>query len=146
MTDIGDHLTQHNVVLIRGVPGSGKTTLARTAFPTHVHMETDEFFMLGGVYRFDKDLLSEAHGCTLARFKHAMRQRVPTVVSNTFTQHWEIMQYAMVMPDGTWPLVIRCADCFENTHGVPMAKVRQMQERMEPWEGEVFVSRGKVVG
>ena len=50
------------IVLIRGVPGSGKTTMAKTKFPNHVLCEADQFFThLGtGMYKFDPAKLREA--------------------------------------------------------------------------------------
>ena len=37
--------------LLRGLPGSGKSTLAKSL--DGIHVEADQFFMVGGEYKFD---------------------------------------------------------------------------------------------
>ena len=41
-----------NLYLLRGVPGAGKSTLAKQLGCTH--FETDTYFMVDGEYKFEK--------------------------------------------------------------------------------------------
>ncbi len=47
-----------NLILIRGLPGSGKTTFAKELASTFgvKHYEADMFFEVDGVYKFNRDL------------------------------------------------------------------------------------------
>ena len=41
------------LILVRGVPGSGKSTFAAKVFPGAFHVENDMFHVKDGEYRFD---------------------------------------------------------------------------------------------
>ena len=50
------------LILIRGLPGSGKSTMARVKYPNHIHLEADMYFEDDkGNYNFDPKKLKEAH-------------------------------------------------------------------------------------
>ena len=83
--------------LLRGLPGSGKSTLAKSLGGFHV--EADMFFMKDGEYRFDGSKLKDAHEWCQNEVNLAMILNHTTgannkiVVSNTFTQEWEMKAY-----------------------------------------------------
>jgi hypothetical protein len=57
------------VVIMRGLPGSGKTHIAKQRYPKAVHCSTDKFFTdERGVYRFDPLKLAEYHDKNLRNF------------------------------------------------------------------------------
>jgi len=115
--------------LIRGVPGSGKTTYAKTLGIAD-HYEADMWFEQNGEY--DPAKIKLAHEWCQKRALAAMQAGRDVVVSNTFTRLWEMDFYKdaarnlgvkvieQVMT-GEWP----------NVHGVPADKVRQMRQRFE---------------
>ena len=49
------------LVIVRGVPGSGKTTFAQDKFTNHVYLSTDEYFTEDGEYKYDQKKLNDAH-------------------------------------------------------------------------------------
>jgi energy-coupling factor transporter ATP-binding protein EcfA2 len=50
---------EKELILLRGLPGSGKTTLARSL--GGMHMEADKYLMYSGKYEFDASKLRDAH-------------------------------------------------------------------------------------
>lgn len=49
------------LTIIRGLPGSGKSTYARSHFPGILLVEADMFAMVLGAYRFSIDRLKKCH-------------------------------------------------------------------------------------
>ena len=61
-----------NLYLLRGIPGAGKSTLAKQLGDSH--FETDGFFMVDGEYKFDPTKLREAHQWCQSQVELAMIQ------------------------------------------------------------------------
>ena len=81
------------LILLRGLPGAGKSTVAKL-FGDVSHYEADMYFMVNGEYKFDVTKLKDAHAWCQDMVKMDMLKDVPTiVVSNTFTQEWEMEAY-----------------------------------------------------
>ena len=51
---------KNEIVLIRGLPGTGKTTLAKT-MEGYAHFEADIFLEVDGVYVYDPSRIKAAH-------------------------------------------------------------------------------------
>lgn len=49
-----------DLVIIRGLPGSGKTTMAKRDFHDYVLCEADQYF--GSPYRYNPKKIQQAHG------------------------------------------------------------------------------------
>ena len=124
--------------LVRGVPGSGKSTFAKTLGGTH--FETDNYFMVDGEYKFDFTKLREAHKwCqdsvnTAMILNHTTGQNEVIVVSNTFTQEWEMESYYKMAE--TWgyrvfSVIVENRHGGVNQHGVPDDKLEIMKNRFE---------------
>ena len=121
------------MLLIRGLPGSGKTTLANQyAGAGYVHCEADQYFERDGEYRFDGSKLRAAHDDCLRRAITAMDAGRPVVVANTFTRRWEMEPYLKAAKKrGINARIIEATGNWPNVHGVPEDAVEKMLARWE---------------
>lgn len=151
-------LTKGTVVLVRGLPGSGKSHLAEalrtmTDAEMKVSAADDYFYDENGVYNFDPSKLAEAHvSCQSNTFARFSIDDI-SFTANTFTQRWEMEQYLLFVETfGLDLLVLNLFDASlsdeelaeRNTHGVPKEAITRMRERFEhdwlngdprpPWE------------
>jgi hypothetical protein len=124
--------------LLRGLPGSGKTTLANQLGGSLV--EADRYFMEYGDYKFDASKLKEAHAWCREQVQNWMETNgrgfdVPRiVVSNTFTQEWEMKPYYDLAKEHgymVFSLIVENRHGGQNVHNVPEDKIEQMRKRFE---------------
>ena len=121
-----------NLFILRGLPGSGKSTLAKQICNQHV--EADMYFMTSGKYEFDPSALRRAHEWCQDRTEQWMKDVYNVVVSNTFTQEWEMEPYfELARKYGYRVSVMIVENRHEgvNEHGVPADKIEQMKNRFE---------------
>lgn len=119
--------------LLRGLPGAGKSTLAKSLGGKHI--EADMFFMKDGEYKFDITQLRDAHGwCQSVVGSWMADNEERIVVSNTFTQEWEMEDYYEWAKDfgyKVYSLIVENRHGGVNEHGVPEEKLKQMEERFQ---------------
>jgi len=119
------------LVLIRGLPGSGKTTLAQ-AMEGYKHHEADQYFERNGRYVFKASELPKAHAWCLDQAKDSRKRGARCVVANTFTRRWEMEPYMEAAKVAGVPVrVIEAQGDWKNCHGVPDDAVQRMRERWE---------------
>ena len=130
------------LTLVRGLPGSGKSTFANTITNQFSVCEADKFFYdEEGNYNFDATKLREAHEwCrnaveTRMKDNQANPQFYPEiVVSNTFTQKWEMEAYYKLAEQygyKVFSIIVENRHDGVNQHGVPADKLEQMKNRFE---------------
>lgn len=94
-------LSEYDVVLMRGVPGSGKSSFVDRLWRTHdsydrpdtVVASADDYFVdVLGNYNFDARQLGAAHGYAQATFRKALGLR-PVIVDNTNVRLGDLQQY-----------------------------------------------------
>jgi hypothetical protein len=119
--------------LLRGLPGSGKTTLAKSL--GGIPLEADNFFMVNEEYKFRPEFIKDAHNFCQKDCERAMQSDLPKVViSNTFTQEWEMQPYfdlAEKYGYRVYSLIVENRHGGVNEHGVPEEKLVQMKNRFE---------------
>lgn len=124
------------LVLIRGLPGSGKSTLAKEAVATLGcdHFEADQYFMLSGTYVFDASKFKEAHGMCQYNTRSALAAGRDVIVSNTFSQLWEIDIYSQIAKEfGAELDVVTATGNYGSIHSVPAEAIERMRDRWEDY-------------
>jgi predicted kinase len=119
--------------LLRGLPGAGKSTLAKSLGGKHV--EADMFFMEDGEYKFDATKIKHAHSwCQTIVGGWMSDDEERIVVSNTFTQEWEMMPYidwAEHFGYTVFSLIVENRHGGINQHNVPQEVIDKMKNRFE---------------
>jgi predicted kinase len=117
--------------LLRGLPGSGKSTLAKSLGGKH--LEADMYFIDSeGEYKFDADKLKRAHNWCQSNTELAMALGEKIVVSNTFTQEWEMKPYFELAEKygyRVYSLIVENRHGGVNEHGVPEESLQKMEDR-----------------
>lgn len=141
-----------HLVLVTGLPGSGKSTFAQRAYPTYEQLETDQLFVKDGVYQFKPEMLANYHLLIQIQTRQYLEQGKNVVVANTFSRKWEMNAYTnmpftnltvyYVKPPVFGPASIVDIDALvaRNVHGVPYETIYKMYRRWEHKEGEYVVS------
>lgn len=126
------------LILLRGLPGAGKSTIARLLVgdKDYCHKEADMYFVdRDGNYNFDGSKLKLAHEWCRGEVEFLMRHEHSTVVvSNTFTQEWEMEAYYELAKKYDYrvtALVVENRHNGKNVHGVPDEVLEKMAERFE---------------
>jgi predicted kinase len=128
--------------LVRGLPGSGKSTFATHIWNEYAVCEADKYFYdKEGNYNFDASKIKDAHAWCKNEVETRMKdhqlnpQYYPEIaVSNTFTQEWEMKDYYDLAEKYGYKivsLIVENRHGGKNVHGVPEDKLEIMKNRFE---------------
>ena len=145
-------MNELNLILLRGVSGSGKTTVAQL-FTDAVLISTDDYFMIPNAegvlqYQFDANSLVVNHKKCQDEVESAMRHvesqdeflddmvtvTCTIVVHNTFTQEWEMDAYyklAETYGFTVHTLIVENRHGSQSTHDVPLDLIEKQRDRFE---------------
>ncbi len=123
--------------IVRGISGSGKSTFAKTLVTKdYCHKEADMFFIdRDGNYNFKPSQIKDAHKWCQEEMNFLMRlEHSPVVVSNTFTQEWEMDPYFEMAKEygyKIFTIVVENRHGGVNDHNVPDEVLTKMRDRFE---------------
>lgn len=139
--------------IMRGLPGSGKSTMAQYAHSWYINhlftstvITTDDFwYNEKNEYIFDPTRLKEAHEWNLNRAIEAIEAKLNVIIiDNVHSQFWEAEKYvihafqngyAVELKWPTNPWSENVDELFErNLHNVPREVIQAMKDRFESHE------------
>lgn len=127
------------LIIFRGLPGSGKTTMAKVlTMLGYLHFEADKFFEFDGEYKYDASRIREAHHWCQRMTRDSLARGHKVVVSNTFTQIHEMKPYFEMTENIK---VIEAQGKWNNLHDVPEKTLKSMAQRWEPFLDSIYSSQ-----
>ena len=130
-------LSEYSLILLRGLPGSGKTTLAKVLSENNTYpvFSVDDYFTneITGeyIFNFQNNHLAYKQCETLTH--DAMQQLILKVlVHNTFTMDWEFEPYFKLAKKFKYNLFVVTVENYhnnKNTHGVSDEQLKKMAEK-----------------
>jgi len=117
--------------LVRGIPGSGKSTFANElANINTIVCEADQFFMDKGAYNFIASQLNDAHKWCQAKVAFCLKRGYDVVVANTSLYHRDLHCYNDIADryNATFH-IINCNGKFKSIHGVPEEVMENMTKK-----------------
>lgn len=121
-----------DLILLRGLPGSGKTTLAGIlSDKLHPVFSIDQYFMKeDGTYEFRFNENHLAYKACEENTRRAMQSGTPKIfVENTFTIDWEIEPYFKLAAEYNYRLHIVTVENYhggKNSHEVTDEQLQKM--------------------
>lgn len=118
--------------LIRGLPGSGKSTYAQKLGV--IYFEADRYFEdENGRYQYIPSEIHQAHQACQADTEKIMAiGRADLAVANTFTRLSEMAPYFIFARRYGYKVeIVLCTGEYENIHGVPPETIEKMRARFE---------------
>lgn len=130
-------MQQHALILLRGLPGSGKTTLARVLSEnsTYPVFSVDDYFTneVTGEYVFNFQNNHLAYKQCEALTNDAMQQAIPKIiVHNTFTMDWELEPYFRLAAEYNYQIFVATVENYhghQNVHEVSEDQLLKMADK-----------------
>lgn len=127
------------LILLRGLPGSGKSSLAETIYNLRgdsdivAMVAADDFRMVNGKYVFESISSKEAHRKCQDQTDLFMRRGTEVIiVHNTFTTDWEMDAYFALADTYGYlvrTVIVENRHGSQNVHDVPSDHIKRMEDR-----------------
>lgn len=126
--------------IVRGLPGSGKTTWALSTFNPHVCVAADDYHTdQDGNYNFDRTKAKDAHDWCYFQMIEKLNLYGVAVVHNTFIDFEQIKRYTdHAERAGHGICIVDCDGNFGSVHSVPEATLQRMRDGWEETESFLY--------
>ncbi len=134
------------MMMIIGVPGSGKSTMANKIksedpeFANANIWEADMFFIdKNGNYKWNQNYLRMAHAWCQSQVRSDMNQGKNVIVSNTCLTPSERKPYFELAKEFGYEVEVKvCNGGFKNIHGVPDETIERMKKKFTPVQSSEY--------
>jgi predicted kinase len=126
------------LTIIRGLPGSGKSTYAYNNYKGIVILEADMLCMQDGKYIFESDKIKTHHNSIHAIVDIILSNNADCVITGTLTRKWEIEPYIRLAEKHNQKYqIIKLVNNYLTIHSVPVETIKTMKDRWEDINGEI---------
>ena len=124
------------LILVRGLPGSGKTYYATKYYFDYTHFEADLYrYDYNGKYVFELSLCYLCHKLCLKSTELALKRGENVIVANTFVTIKELKPYIKLAEElGTILKIHTCWGNYKSEHNVPEEKIEQMRGKWQDYD------------
>lgn len=128
---------QKHLIILRGLPGAGKTTLARVLSENGKYplFSVDDFFTDAktGKYSFVFSKNHIAYRQCLQHCEKAMKENILKIIlHNVFSMQWEMEPYFKLAKQYSYTLHITTVEKYHthsNTHGITNEQIKKMAKK-----------------
>lgn len=123
------------LTLVRGLPGSGKSTYARSLGV--MHLENDMFLISHGEYKWSREAARKAHARCVMSARSFMESGADLVVSNTFVKTRDMKAYRKAAEDFGYQVEVHtCRGNYGSIHNVPETDLQRIANSWQEMKEE----------
>jgi predicted kinase len=126
---------EKSLIILRGLPGAGKSALAKVLGIKAVCCADDYFILPNGKYIWKAEKIGRAHEWCQRKCRRFMKKQIERIaVSNTCTTERELTPYldlARQFGYKVFSVVVENRHGGQNDHNVPTITLDKMKERFE---------------
>lgn len=127
------------LTIIRGLPGSGKTTYAYNNYKNTIILEADMLCIQNGNYIFEANKIKEHHNSIHNIVEIVLSNNSDCIITGTLTRKWEIEPYIKLANKYNQKYqIIKLIANYNTIHNVPIETIKAMKDRWESVEGEII--------
>ena len=129
-----------NLILLRGVPGAGKTTtstlfLGCASCDDTITVAADDYMVdEDGNYEYDFNKLKECHKLCQDEVRNSLQTNSIVVVHNTFCADWEMDAYYKIAEEvgdcRVYSMIVENRHGSKSIHDVPDDKIEMMKTKL----------------
>ena|SRR3972149_2652498 len=138
-------MNKKQLIIIRGLPGSGKSKLAKSLVENGIIHSTDNYFVKDNIYKFDISKLSEYHEENLYDAIESMIKRIsPIIIDNTNIISEHALPYVEAAEEFGYEVIVTETQTSwrfdieelskRNVHNCPKESIEMMIKMYEPIE------------
>lgn len=130
------------LIILRGLPGSGKSDLAKQLVGNGVIHSTDNYLIKEGKYKFDKEKISRYHRLNFLTSVESMKKGIsPIIIDNTnimavycvgYVKYGKMYGYKIEVVESNVPWAFDIEELVKrNKHGVSKETLSEMFQKYE---------------